>query len=167
MKWQAFLVGAILVILVLFAAVNWDAFAASDELNLVVRRTEAPLGIVLLAVILILSALYLAFVAGARTTQLVETRRFAKEAQEARQLADQAELSRYSELRSVLETELDSLRAAVKEEGQAAREHLAASEEGLRAALDESHNILVANLGEMDTRMGGSSDSFAGDDTGT
>lgn len=152
MKWQILILVAVLVLVVVFAAINWQAFAALTTLNLVVRRVEAPLGVALLAVIAFLTALYLVFLASVRTTHLVETRRYAKEASDARQLADQAEASRFAQLKEYLEQELEGLQASVREEGVATREELTEAARNLGTAFDESHNSLVANLGEMETR---------------
>jgi uncharacterized integral membrane protein len=135
---------ALLLLLLMVAAINWEQFSTPGQLNLVVRQVEVPLGAVMLGVVGLFTVLYLVFLAGARTTQLVETRRYAREAHEARQLANEAEASRFSELRQYLETEVQSLRDQISD-----------TEERLSSAIDESHNSLVANLGEMDVREQG------------
>jgi len=141
---QAAILVVILLLVIIVSAVNWQLFTEPSVLNLVVRKVEAPLGVVMLGVVGVLTALYLLFTAGTWASALVETRRYARDMQEARRLADEAESSRFTELRGFLGEELEALRAVVQEESQ-----------GVREAVDQSHNSLVANLGELDDRLGG------------
>ncbi len=153
MKWQVVILAGLLLVVVLVAAINWQEFVAPASLNLVVRQVEAPLGAAMLGVVGLLTVLYVLFLAGARTSQLVETRKYAREAHEARQLANEVEASRFTELRKHLDEELSAL-----------REQLRQVEDSLASALDESHNSLVANLAEMDSRPSPVEPHEAGDE---
>jgi uncharacterized integral membrane protein len=99
----------VLGLVVLFAAVNWSAFTAPTTLSLGVAQIQAPLGLIMLCLVAVLTALFLLYVVYLQTTVLLETRRHAKELQAQRELADQAEASRFTELRGYLDTRLREL----------------------------------------------------------
>ena len=63
----------------------------------------------MLGLLAILTALFLGYVAYLQTTVILEWRRHAKELQTQRERADQAEASRFTELRAHLDTRLTEL----------------------------------------------------------
>jgi hypothetical protein len=99
----------VLAAVVAFAALNWSAFLAPTTLSLGVAQVQAPLGLIMLALTVILTALFLTYLVYVQTTVLLESRRHAKELQAQRVLADQAEASRFTELRTYLESRLTEL----------------------------------------------------------
>lgn len=121
--------------LALFVAINWTAFTAPTTLSLLFGSIEAPLGIIMLAITGVLAAIFLAYAFYLQTTVLIETRRMARELAAQRELADQAEASRFTELRADLDARLDRL------------------EQGLRTALDHAGNGLAAQIAELDDRI--------------
>jgi uncharacterized integral membrane protein len=142
-----------LLALALFTAVNWNAFTAPTSLSLIFAAVEAPLGLVLLGVVVLLAALFLVYVAYLQSSVLFENRRHARELHAQRELAEQAESSRYHELRGLLETQLQSLThhiEATKAELAARLERL---ERDMRAAIEQSENSLTAYMAEIDDRL--------------
>jgi uncharacterized integral membrane protein len=137
----------------LFAAANWQAFTAPTTLSLIVAKVEAPLGVILLGVILLLTALFLIYVAYLQSSVLLETRRHARELDAQRELAEHAEASRIHELRSSLDARLQAL----GKETQASLSELGARlnrlETDLRQSIEECQNTLAAILSEMDDRL--------------
>jgi len=125
-----------------FAALNWGAFTAMSTLSVGVTMIEAPLGGILLGLLVLMALVFSVYAALSQGAVLLETRRHAKEMQSQRQLADQAETSRFTELRSALHSELAAL-----------SERLAASQDGLRLEMRENTNSLAAMVGEMDDRL--------------
>ena len=99
----------LLLAVALFAALNWTAFLAPTTLSLGVTEVQAPLGLILLGLIAFLTALFLGYLVYLQTTVLMESRRHAKELQVQRELADQAEASRFTELRTHLDSRLDEI----------------------------------------------------------
>jgi len=99
----------VFIAVVIFAVLNWSAFMAPTTLSLGVAQVQAPLGLIMLGLVALLAALFLLYVVYLQTTVLLETRRHAKELQAQRELADQAEASRFTELRGYLETRLGEL----------------------------------------------------------
>jgi hypothetical protein len=85
---------------------------------------------------------------------LLEARHHARELKAQRELADQAEASRFTSLRHFLEGELLKIGA---ESSQAKSEMLARLEQverALRTSVEESGNALAAYLGEIEERVG-------------
>ena len=125
-----------------FAALNWTAFTAPSMLSVGVTMIEAPLGLTLLGVLVVMALVFAVSAAFGQGAVLLEARRHAKEMHLQRQLADQAEASRFTELRSALGSELAKL-----------GDRLAGSQDALRLELRENTNSLAAMLGEMDDRQ--------------
>ena len=102
-------------LLALFAGINWSAFTAPADLNLLVTRVSAPVGVVMLAVVAALGALYVIFLAQLETKSLLETSRTRKQLEKAQSLAEKAEASRFNELMVYLEEELPAIRRMQEE----------------------------------------------------
>jgi uncharacterized integral membrane protein len=133
----------LIALLVLFAALNWASFTAPTRLNLAVTEVEAPLGVVMLALLALVTLAFTVHMAIWQGAILMESRRNAKELQQQRTLADQAEASRFNELRAVMQEELRQLGERVTE-----------LREAMRADLRESTDSLASMIGEMDDRLG-------------
>jgi membrane protein implicated in regulation of membrane protease activity len=106
MKVRTLLLLIVLVAISVFAALNWNAIIMPTTLSLGVAVIQAPLGLVMLGILVFLTALFLVFVVYLQTSALLEARRYARELQSSRELADQAEASRFNELKGLLEEEL-------------------------------------------------------------
>ena len=103
----------VLIAVALFAALNWGAFLAPTTVSLGVTQVQAPLGLILLGLLAVLGALFLGYVAYLQTTVILEWRRHAKELQAQRERADQAEASRFTELRAHVDTRLTEIENAL------------------------------------------------------
>ena len=136
MPFRTLVLVVLVAVLALFVAVNWAAFTTPTTLSLLAGSVEAPLGLVMLVITGALAAVFLAYAFYLQTTVLLETRRMARELTAQRQLADQAEASRITELGTTLDARLDRL------------------EQGLRTALDHAANGLAAQIAELDDRLG-------------
>ena len=95
------------------AALNWPTLAAPSLVSLGVVSFEAPLGLLMLALTTLLGIFFLAYVLSLQGSVLLETRRHTKEMQAQRELADKAEASRFTELRTFLEAQHSQAHAAV------------------------------------------------------
>ena len=138
---------------VIFAAINWNAFMAPTTLSVVVATVEAPLGLILLVVVGLLTLLFLLYVVYLQSSILVENRRNARELQAQRELADQAEASRFSQLRSFLERELGRLEEKTEESKVGVFAKLETLERDLRLVVEQSGNTLAAYIGEIEDRL--------------
>ncbi len=95
----------VLVLLGLFAGLNWPAFTAPATLNLLFAKVQAPLGLVMLGVVLVLTLLYVLFSLGVEASALIEVRRYARELYQTRKLLENEEESRFLQLKGYLEAE--------------------------------------------------------------
>jgi uncharacterized integral membrane protein len=103
----------VLTLIALFAALNWTAFVAPTTLSFGVAQVQAPLGLIMLGLLAILTALFLLYVAYLQTTVILEWRRHAKELQAQRERADQAEASRFTELRAHVDRRLTEIESSL------------------------------------------------------
>ena len=142
MTFRSALLLIVFLLLLVFTAVNWTAFTAPTELSFLVASVQAPLGVIMLGVVALLALLFVAWAMYMQTASLLESRRYAKELESQRALADRAEASRFTELQKYIGEELAAL-----------RERQTATEDALRQQLSESTNTLSAYIGEVEDRI--------------
>ena len=140
-------------VIALFAVLNWSAFMAPTAISLGVASVQAPLGLILLAFIALLAAVFLGYLVYLQTTFLMEARRNARELQAQRELADQAEASRFSQLQSFLEAELRKLAQYGDETKAAILARTDVLQQELRSTIEHSGNTLAAYIGELEDRL--------------
>ena len=134
----------ILVLVAIFTAQNWGTFITPTELSLGFTVATVPLGLILLGFLALITLLFLAFVVYLQTSALLETRRYSKELQASRELADKAEASRFTELRTALEAERLTVIARIDQvRGE------------LQTSIEQSGNTLAAYIGELEDRLDG------------
>jgi len=139
--------------LALFTAVNWSAFVTPTTLSVIFASVEAPLGLVLLGIFVLLAALFLIYVVYLQSSVLLETRRHARELHSQRELADHAEISRIQDLRSFLETQLKSLGQQTERSQAEVSAKLDRLESELRQSIEQCQNSLAASMAEIDDRL--------------
>jgi len=135
-----------------FAVLNWSVILAPTPLSLGVIDIQAPLGLIFLALMGAVVAVFLVYVLYLQSTVMFDARAHAKELQSNRKLADQAEASRFTELRGFLDIEFKRLAVTDRETKLALEARLDQLERALRLAVDQSGNSLAAHLAEMDER---------------
>ncbi|HAR94749.1 MAG TPA: Signal transduction histidine kinase [Deltaproteobacteria bacterium] len=153
MKIRTLFLTVVVLAVAAFAALNWQEFMKPTTLSLGVATVQAPLGLVMLGLLAFLAALFLVFVIYLQATVLLDARHHAREAEANRKLADQAESSRFTELRRFLEGELKGLAAIHTETTEATKARLEDLDRSLRAAIEESGNTLTAYFGELEDRL--------------
>jgi uncharacterized integral membrane protein len=153
MNFRALAIAVVVAALGLFALLNWPAFTAPTALNLGFAEVNAPLGLIMLVVSGVLVGLFLVYIVFQQAGVIMEARRYAKELKSHRELADTAEASRFTELRSFLDGELRKIEA----QGAAATRELGARLERLELQLQEklaeSTRTLSAYVGEVDDKL--------------
>jgi len=139
--------------LALFTAANWSAFIAPTTLSVIFATIEAPLGLVLLSVVVLLTALFLIYVVYLQSSVLFETRRHARELHAQRELAEHAEISRLHDLRSSLEAQLQTLGKQTEQAKTELSARLDQIEGDLRQSIEQCQNSLTASIAEIDDRL--------------
>lgn len=143
----------LLVLLTVFVLANWAAITAPTQISLLVAHVEAPLGLIMLACMAVVIMVFLFLMVFQQAGAILETRRYAKELAAQRTLADQAEASRFTELRKHLDTRLDRFDLSGASPEESLIERIDRLEAVLRTQIDHTGNSLAAHLGEVDERM--------------
>jgi uncharacterized integral membrane protein len=138
-NWLLALTGAVLCTFVL---INWNTVTQSMPISLLIVTVNAPLGLVLLTLCGAMMAVVIGYALHVQFAAFGDSRRQAAELKSQRELADQAEQSRFSALRTTLESEFAAL-----------RQQLAGIETRLRQESQESTNGLAACIGEIEDRL--------------
>ena len=150
---RSLLIIVLLGVLIAFTLLNWSAFMAPTTLSIAFTTVEAPLGLILLGIATLLTLLFLVYVVYLQSSTLLESRRYGRELQAQREIADQAEASRLMQLRSFLEAELQKLANQTEEAKVGMLSRVDQLEKDLRATVEQSANSLAAYLGEIDDRF--------------
>ncbi|MGH8714276.1 MAG: LapA family protein [Casimicrobiaceae bacterium] len=143
----------LLAAIAIFATLNWSTFAAPTDISLGVTTVRAPLGLVMLGLLVLLLAVFLIFVFYLQASVLLDARRHARQLRAQRELADRAEASRFTELRTWLEAELTTLGARHDDPFARVIARLEQSEVDVQAAIEQSVNSLAACIGELEDRL--------------
>jgi hypothetical protein len=150
---RTLLILALFATVTIFTAINWNAFVTPTTLSLVFGKVEAPLGLILLGFVAVLTLMFLIYVVYLQSSVLLESRRYARELQVQRELADQAEASRFSQLRAFLAGELDGMAQKSEELKTGVVAKLEELERELRSVVEQSGNTLAAYIGEIEDRL--------------
>ena len=153
MKAPTLLLLIVLTGIVVFAAVNWSVITAPATVSLLITDVQAPLGLIMFGLTVLITVLFLIFVAYLQTSVLLEARRHSRELNAQRELADKAEASRFTDLRTYLDTELRKLGEQVAESRVGVTSRIDLAQQDLRTAIEESGNSLAAHVGELDDRL--------------
>ncbi len=124
------------------AMLNWPILSVPTTMSLGLTTVQAPLGLVMLGLTALLAVIFLAYVLSLHGSVLMETRRHAKEMAAQRDLADKAEASRFTELRSFLDVQHNALVA-----------RLDALEARVSARVQESDNSTAAYVGQLEDQL--------------
>src|SRR3990167_10467716 len=149
MKLHSLLLLLVLALVAAFAALNWGAILAPTDLWLGFTTVQMPLGLVMLGLLVFITALFLVYVLYLQGSILLETRRNSRELHTNRELADRAEASRFTELRTFLEAELARQSTLNQESKTAVIARIDQLEHDFRAFSEQSGNTLAAYIGEL------------------
>jgi uncharacterized integral membrane protein len=136
-----------------FALLNWPAFTAPTTLSLFFTTVQAPLGVIMLGLLVVLALLFAVWAVSMQATTLIETRRTTRELHAQRELADKAEASRFIELRSFLTAELLRVSQAAYESRADVLGRMDRMQDELRLSLEHQSNSLAATIAELDDRI--------------
>lgn len=150
---RTLLILLVLGVVVIFALLNWSVFTAPTTLSIGFTTVEAPLGLILLGAIGALTLLFLIYLVYLQASALMESRQYSRELKNQRELADRAEESRFTELRSSLETDLRRIADQMADSNTAMNTRLDGLAHDLRSAIEQSTNSLSAYIGEIEDRL--------------
>jgi len=142
MRIRTLIVGLVLLLTAAFVAINWAVFAASAKVSLVFTSVEMPAGMVMLGIFAVFVLTFGVYGVVSWSAILLEFRRQAKELTAQRTLADQAEASRFTELRTAMHDELEHL-----------ADRLAQMHDTFSREIRDNANSIAATIGELDDRI--------------
>ncbi len=149
----------LIVVMAVFAWRNWAVFSEDKTLSLVFTQVTVPFGIVMLIIMAVLVMVYFLYTVGLETAALLEVKKYARELLSARKLADEAEASRFSELKKWLEGELANIKAqspaGLEAKLQEVVERIDRVEHELREDIEKAGNTLAAYIGELEDQITG------------
>ena len=128
------------------AALNWSALSVPSMVWLGVASVEAPLGLIMLGLTILLGVFFIAYVLSLQGSVLLDTRRHTKEMTAQRELADKAEASRFTELRAFLEVQHQQVQSQLMD-------RLDALEARLAVRAQESDNSTAAYVGQLEQQL--------------
>lgn len=106
MKLHTVVLALVLFVVLLFAGINWNLFARQDSIDFIFFSIEAPLGVIMLGTVGVLSVLYMLIVGRLEVASMLEARKSNKALEEARELALSKEKSRITELQQAISEQI-------------------------------------------------------------
>jgi uncharacterized integral membrane protein len=136
-----------------FAALNWSEFVRPTELLFGPVAMDAPLGLIMLSLLGLALVAFLVSDSITSTRSLMETRRYHTTLEKQRDLADKAEASRFTELRTHLDTQLRELRQRDAITATEFEKAMVGSQRELRTQLEQMNRTMAARLSELEHRL--------------
>lgn len=146
MKARTALLVLIVAVLGYLAFFNFPTLAQNTQMSLGFTEFEGPLGLIMLGLTTLMAVIFLAYVIAMQGTWLLEARAHNKELQAQRELADKAEISRFTDLRNVLEEKQQQLEQRLLERMDTLESHL-------KARAEESDNVHAAYIGQLEEQL--------------
>jgi len=150
-------IAAVLLALTVFTAANWSVLITPTPLSFLVFELEGPLGMILLGIMLAVVVLVVGYALLLRTSWLVESRRLNRQLEEQRELAQQAESSRFSELQKMIENGFKEVHTSLEASGASEIASIKAAEQLLTKSIEDAANSITAHLGYLDDKLKGGS----------
>lgn len=153
MKIRTLLLILVILLVAGFVALNFDQILQPTVLSFGVTEVQAPLGLVLLGMLVLVLVVFLAALVYQQTTHMMEVRRVTREASEQRTLADKAEASRFTELRTFLQTEMQATAAREIDLAEKLHQKVDRLQAAMTEVIEQNGNGLSASLGELEDRL--------------
>ena len=153
MRFFTLLLLLILTITGAIASLNWTAFVTPVDLSLGFAVIHMPIGLLMLGLLVCITVLFLLYVVYLQTSSLLETRRLSRKLEANIALAEKAEASRFTELRSALEAEMVKQANREAESRSALLTRVDQLGKDLNVSLTQSTNTLAAHIGEFEDRF--------------
>lgn len=153
MTLRAAIVLVIFSLIFAFVGLNWSEFAAPTTLSIGFGIIQAPIGLIMLGVLLLVVGIFVVYILYLHAAELVRMRRQLKEMEVQKTLADQAEASRITALREYVAEQFSLQRQG---DSQALTDAVAKLEAQLalgQKMLTETGLSLSAQLGEVEDRL--------------
>lgn len=165
MRAGTFFLMALVLLMAGFFALNVEEFTRVSTLNLGLSSVQVSLGLVMLSLLVLITAIFLANTFYIQSKNRRENRTHTRELSVQRELADKAEASRFTELRSFLEAQAEQEQQREVALSAVLEARFQAQEKILLARIEQLDQTLSACLGELEDRMVRGSSFAAPDDS--
>jgi uncharacterized integral membrane protein len=153
MRFRTLLLIALILLIAGFVALNFNAVMQNTDLNLGVAQIQAPLGLVMLGMVVAVTGVFLVALLFFQAGHAMEVRRLNKEMAEQRHLADKAEASRFTDLREFLKAEMQKTAERDAELSDKLAQKMDLVRNSITEIIEHTGNGLSANLGELEDRL--------------
>ena len=136
-----------------FVALNVDVFTQPNPLSLGFTTINVPLGLVMLGLLVLTLVIFLGSTIYMQSRHVLESRTHTRELNAQRELADKAEASRFTELRSYLEAQVLAEQQRETALGTVLADRFAQQQQVLLARMEQMDNTLAAYMGELEQRL--------------
>ena len=136
-----------------FAALNIDEFTRSSVLSLGFTTVQIPLGLFMLLLLVVVVVVFLASTMYIQSNNLIETRKYARELSSQRELADKAEASRFTELRTFMEAQVVAAQQREAANIEVLSERLVQTHASLQKRIEQSDAASAAYIGQLEDRL--------------
>lgn len=153
MKLRTLLLILFILLVAGFVALNFAQILQPTALNFGVTEVQAPLGLVLLGMLAVVLIVFLIALVYQQTTHMMEVRRVTREATEQRNLADKAEASRFTELRTFLQAEMQATASREIDLAEKLHQKVDRLQAAMTEVIEQNGNGLSASLGELEDRL--------------
>ena len=120
-----------------FVALNVDEFTRTSTLSLGLATVQAPLGLVILGLLVLASMVFIVSTLYLRSRRLHESNLHNRELTAQRDLADKAEASRFTELRSFLQAQAEEAHQRESAMGAVLADRFAQQQQILLARMEQ------------------------------
>lgn len=136
-----------------FIGLNWTEFSNPSTLSLGFTVVQMPVGFFMLGALLVVAALFAAYVMYLQASWALQQRRVFSELEVQRKLADQAEASRTAELLARVNTTFDLLTLSIADVKTTLEKKLNDVAQANQASIAEGTRSLSAHIGEMEDKL--------------
>lgn len=136
-----------------FVALNMDEFTRVSVLSLGFTTVQISLGLVMLLLLVAATLVFLGSTLYMQSANLLETRKYARELNTQRELADKAEASRFTELRNYLEAQAVATQRREAAADTVLSERFSQQQQALLARIEQSDNSTAAYIGQQQDRL--------------
>ena len=112
-----------------------------------------PLGLVMLLILVIAVVIFLAHAFYMQSSNLLEARKHTRELDAQRQLADKAEASRFTELRTYLDAQTAATLNREALNAKQLSDQLSAMQAALQLRIEQSDGATAAYMGQLEDRL--------------
>jgi uncharacterized integral membrane protein len=153
MRFRTIVLVVAILLLAGFVALNVDVFTQPSPLSLGFTTINVPLGLVMLGLLVLTLIVFLGSTIYMQSRHVLESRTHTRELNAQRELADKAEASRFTELRSYLEAQVLAEQQRETALGTVLADRFAQQQQVLLARMEQMDNTLAAYMGELEQRL--------------